>query len=331
MPLFNELATLTHKSYIEITVTNNDQNDYTNAPVFADIPTSLVRILGCSLSEMKLVDENGNPITFWPDANGAGEIYPGYQSIWFRIDLPASGTRTLNLVCDPQNPSATTNPTDVVDIYYDFSQIPQGSDTDGDVRIDSSLYLDPPASLYLPNVNNVDSSQYNILRFPITVYDRFIAKINIMLSDQAAGGLLTGWTGSSLANPLIWIGYTSYSGCGTNIGYYNGSYQVLGQVPTDGKWHRYLVYARNDQANFDLYLDNQLLGSSLQYASSLATLTSGQTQYLEEFETVATCNPNRHDDSFVYVQASYDTLPTVSVNPIIGIDDSCITRSLSTF
>ena len=324
------LAMVKQYMCINIDITNNDPNDYTAAPVFADIPQEQIQALGCPFSQMRLEDSNGNPVTFWPDGNGANPVYPGYYSIWFKVDLPASGTVSLKLYCDPDNPTYTANATDVVDTYYDFSQIPPGSDTDGDVRIDSSVYLDPPSSLYLPNTNNVDTSHYNILRIPITVYERFIAKVNIMLSDQVSGGLLTGWTGSALAFPYVWLGNTSSGNCGSNIGYYDDTYHVLTQAPIDGNWHRYLILNRIDEKNYDLYLDGRLIGTDLPYGTSLEILTPGQQQYLEDYETVNTCDPNRHEDSFVYVGVPYEKLPTVSVALIMYTNDRCFRRDIDT-
>ena len=338
MPLFNEIATLKTDTYVKIDIINNDPNDYTAAPVFADIPSSFLSVLNCDWSQMRLEDSNGNPVTFWPDGNGANPVYPGYYSIWFKVDLPASGTVSLKLYCDPDNPTYTANATDVVTLYYDLSDSSQLRYMDQHSTIDTNLYVDPPGSLWQMKSTDQVTNATAANGVNIQYADIFILKINWLMKNAGSGhipGTRDVVNGNdSWAGPYVWFGRTSpWVSYGTNIGYYDTRYHVLGQYQADGQWHRVLLHARATDQNFDLYYDSTQLGSNLSFIQGYNPFTPDADIYLELSE-VAHDTPDtsdNHIDSIVFVAVPYSTLPSVSTSLSIAKDASCLARPLSTF
>jgi len=331
-----EVASLVHvRTYpvISISVTNSDATDYTSAPVFADIPSSYIQALGCDWSNMRLEDENGNPITFWPDANGANEVYPGYYSIWFKIDLPASGTRTLRLYCDQSAPTYTSNPTDVVDIYVDYSSLDQLYSYSQYVTIDSSIYFDPPSSLCLLCKSNGYTNTAGRGDVQISYADHYIVKVEWYMEAYGTGNMLAHasyYNGNdSWCGPYVAFGGTTpYSSYGPYIYSYDTSWHQIGQYQADSKWHRMMLHVHAVSQTFDAYYDDSLLASGLAFRQGSTPFSSDATIHVvtEEDATATPDASNNHVDSFVYVAVPYTSMPSVLVSIGTLYDSSCLSE-----
>ena len=334
-----EVASLAHVSQIpiiRIDVTNGDAVDYTGAPVFADIPSSYIDSLGCDLSQMRLEDEDGNPVTFWPDANGA-EVYPGYRSIWFKIDLPASGAVGLKLYCSPKAPTYTSNPTDVVDFYCDCSSLDQVAMYSQSATVDQNKYVDPPASIdvYPASTADKNSNGYVSIRFNYT--QKLIVKQNLSFVAPGCGYdfyfIVNDGTSDYPAGPMVWYGGSDQVHYGTNIGYRTESgLTVLGQYDTDGIWHRYLVVVDSANTSFDLYYDGNLLGSSLPFYTNSPSWQSSYTyrySFIAFSQSSEETDPNTSDphiDAVVITSVPYSHLPDVTVALSAVSNASCLSE-----
>ena len=340
MPLFNKLTTLRVIKMIRIDITNNEPTPYTNAPVFADIPTSLVQELGCGLNEMRLVDENSNPVTFWPEAGGA-EVFTGYHTIWFKTDLPASGTRTFRLICSPGAPSATNNPTDVVNAYFDLSDLNQLYYRNNAAELDYNKYVDPPASVDIYPlsyaINDTSSSRYYSIGFSIPMGPRLIFKYSWSLRDVASGFIFTAEVryGNSYYThgPRLWYGGTAAYNFGTNIGYQQSSYVVLGTYNPDSQWHRVLVFVDSINRNAALLYDTQLYEDIPFYqTSSYWDDASEYIVYTNTYKPSSQQNlSDPHADAAVAVLVPYTKLPSSQVTLEQHLDYSCIGRPIETY
>jgi len=338
MPEVASLVHLRSNPIISISVTNNDAADYTSAPIFTDIPSSYIQTLGCDWSQMRLEDENGNPVTFWPDANGANEVYPGYYSIWFKIDLPASGTRTLRLYCDQSNPTYTDNPTDVVDYYCDCSDLSQLYSKSDTATVDTEKYLDPPASINIYPAETASTTSDGYVYIDFNYSQKLIIKENLNLVRPGCGYdlVFTVYTGSGIyySGPMIWYGDTNQYYYGTNLGYRTSTTtEILGQYDADGKWHRYLVLVDGLRKTFEFLYDDKVLGTNLPFYSDTPDWDPSYTYY---FRVIAYSyssyedTPNLSDphiDSVVVTSVPYSSLPTINVIPASRPVTDCLSKS----
>jgi len=335
--LFNEIATTREIRYIEINLTSSDNTYAPEGPVFVDIPSSYIQTLGCDWSQMRLEDQDGNPITFWPDANGASEVYPGYYSIWFKTDIPATESKTFRLYCDPRNPTYTSNPTDVVDFYCDCSDLSVFGDYGPHTTLDNQKYVDPPASVNVYPKDQADTSTDGWIDFIYDFPSKYLIKFNFSFIDQGRGYFIYMWylsNGSPVGyGPRVWYGGSSVSNFGTNYGYRTStSIVTLGQYDADGQWHRILVVADNSTSTFDLFYDGSLVRQSLPFygQSPSASGVSGARDYFYAYSySVGPNLSDPHVDSYIITSVQYRHAPNVSVSAYSTRDTSCVSRPLS--
>ena len=335
--MLDEIATLKEINYVKINVTSSDNTYAPEGPVFADIPSSYIQTLGCDWSQMRLEDENGNPVTFWPDANGAGEVYPGYYSIWFKTEIPATGSKTFRLYCDPKSPTYTSNPTDVVNFYCDCSSLAVFADYGPHTTIDTSKYVDPPASIDVYPKETADTSTNGWFHFVYDFPAKFIIKFNFSFIDQGRGYFIYMWYNDNgtpvLYGPMLWYGGTSEANFGTNYGYKSGgTAKTLDQYDTDGQWHRILVVADNSTSTFDLFYDGSLVGQSLPFyrQSSSESGVAGVHDYFYAYSVNVGPNlSDPHVDSYIITSVQFSHAPNVSVSTSWTRDASCVSRPLS--
>lgn len=338
--LFNEIATTREIRYIEINLTSSDNTYAPEGPVFVDIPSSYIQALGCDWSQMRLEDQDGNPITFWPDANGASEVYPGYYSIWFKTEVPATGSKTFRLYCDPKSPTYTSNPTDVIDFYCDCSSLDQLYSHGDHATVDQNKYVDPPASINVYPALTADKNTNGWAEFRPPYMCKFVYKINFSMVSAGAGYFLYVWfsdgTNTYLSSPLVWYGNSGVESYGLDYGYAPNFSSPIGQYDADGKWHRIIVVADCNQFKFDLYYDGQKTGSDLPFHDNTQ---SWDPSYTYSYNFIAnsewahnTSDPNTSDphiDSVVMAKVQYSHAPNVSVSLNKTTDASCISRTLS--
>ena len=336
--LFNELATIREINYIEINISSSDGNYAPESPIFVDIPSSYISTLGCDWSQMRLEDDQGNPITFWPDANGA-EVYPGYHSIWFKTDIPATGSKSFKLYCSPNSPTYTSNPTDVVDFYCDCSSLDVFYDYGPHTEIDQNKYVDPPASIDVYPASTADTSTNGWIDFIVDIPAKFIIRFNFSMVQAGRGYFVYMWfySGSTptLYGPMLWYGNTNETDFGTNYGYKrSGSVYTIGQYDADGNWHRMLLVGDNSSSTFDLFYDGELVKTGLPFYNTSPSANGVQGVRLYFYAYSANNGPNLSDphvDSYVITSVQYSHAPNVSVSMNRTRDTSCLSRPLSLF